>query len=222
MDHLVPEEEKHLKRSRRKAARERHLNTILRRDGYKCHWCQRPLVRKSGFNYSILIHNGGHWGNYRDDTGKIVKIWWATTDHLVDLLNKDANRLENLVPSCGPCNNARHSPTQRTPPLWLNNPVCKCGLPKRPYDKRCSTCTDVMMEVHAAVKGTGYKIIRRQAGHCPDCRIGLVPFIDIPTVGVFYRCPLCVKQNTSPTQSSVRVGRDDGTPPSQTQPVSQV
>lgn len=79
------------------------LKTLVERDGWECHYCHSPLG----------------WGS------PVVR--WPQTDHVIPKSRGGSNRIDNLVPTCSPCNLQKGA---KTPLQWLGveNICCEAHL----------------------------------------------------------------------------------------------
>lgn len=92
-------------RKLRRRARNR-LDSLLYRQGHKCHWCGRWLVRLQTLDDCDIIKLTAHMVTWRDgDDILIAHI--ATSDHLKELSAGGDSHIRNLVASCLTCNNKR-------------------------------------------------------------------------------------------------------------------
>jgi hypothetical protein len=108
----------------RALSRSERLAAILRRDGFECVWCRRPLI--------------GPVGPPRRRAGL-----QATTDHLIPKLKGGPSWIENEVAACSRCNRSRG---HRSPAVWLED--CeRLGLtPNRDAIARCLAALDSAIE----------------------------------------------------------------------------
>ena len=172
------------KRGRRK------LGKLLARQDYKCHWCEKPLVRYSTFNQSVIIQKAKDWITWEDEIGDKYKSWWATTDHLIPVRENGESTMENMVAACGPCNRRRTACPNpcADPPKWIGSPKCKCGGDKPFRQKRCDACRSVSVVLKEITKRF---YISREEGPCRRCGRNMVPLPEQTPIGTFYHCQHC-------------------------------
>lgn len=170
------------------------LPILIAREGNKCHWCKRHIVKVGTIPESKIVQAGKDWVKWRNDEGEIVRSFWATTDHLVPVRDNGSNKISNLVAACGPCNRRRGAIDNpyKEPPKWQNNPVCKCGGPKPAADRKCRSCAEVDHKMAAICK---VYVIDNKPGNCKKCSSALVELEVVEPVGMVYRCPTCVKSS---------------------------
>ncbi len=167
------------------------LPILLARSDYKCHWCKRHLVKVGSLTDSQIVTKGKDWVVWLKD-GQKVRSFWATTDHLVPVRENGSNNISNLVAACGPCNRRRGAIDNpyKEKPKWNTNPVCKCGGPKPPCDRKCRTCAETDHKMAAICK---LYVIDNKPGDCKKCGAELVELGRVEPVGMIYRCPTCIK-----------------------------
>lgn len=91
------------------------LDRLLKRQGFRCHWCHREIVRLSvvARNHQIFKQTSKAV-TFRLDGVKTTKLI-ATIDHLEPLANKPEkpNAINNLVAACHNCNGNRANEQNR-------------------------------------------------------------------------------------------------------------
>lgn len=117
--------------SKKKFTARQKLRNATQGQELACYWCGKPLVWKEDLPPEIL--EGTHHPKAFQAL-KGMKVWLATTEHLVPRADGGSNALTNLVPACHPCNTGREAKEVRL--------VCrKCGLPKKKDSMRdCESC----------------------------------------------------------------------------------
>lgn len=110
----------------RALSRSERLGAILRRDGFECVWCRRPLAVPG-------------------DPERSRARLQATTDHLIPKLKGGPSWIENEVAACSRCNRSRG---HRSPATWLED--CeRLGLtPNREAITRCLAALDTAIGTH--------------------------------------------------------------------------
>ena len=124
---------------RERARARAHL--VIERHGSECYYCGAPLVQIKKLHHTQLIKVTGRHVSWIKD-GVVRQDLFLTLDHLVPVSEGGSNSLNNLVPACSKCNNARNRTGPRNPPAEANQScICpKCGRQKPPKRNKCRDC----------------------------------------------------------------------------------
>ena len=98
----MPKKSKHQRSdnsARRKSALEKH--------GYKCHYCNEPLVNIRDIPVHRRLHVSQTYIFYLDEDGEFSYGLHATADHLKALSAGGSHKLYNIRPACVACNSNR-------------------------------------------------------------------------------------------------------------------
>lgn len=114
-----------------------HLQEVCNRLGFKCYWCERPLVILRLLPKQNIIGRSAHQVTWRGK-GKIKTAYYATVDHVIPIREGGSNKWDNLVPSCAPCNEARSAFPKTSP---RRTKICpECGGNKPSGRNQCASC----------------------------------------------------------------------------------
>lgn len=83
-------------------------NSLHKRDGYHCRFCDMPVVRaETRKRMSVAYPKCVGWGAKEVEQHAALLVMWAQYDHIIPHARGGTNDLDNLVVSCGTCNFGR-------------------------------------------------------------------------------------------------------------------
>ncbi len=149
------------RRSRLRSQARKRLPKLLEEQNHKCKWCGKEIVQTISINGRvgpwIVIYKGENKLAIKSPNTvlfeynqKIIRMPWATIDHIKPLSEGGKNEKCNLCAACTSCNNERSriSPTKSI--------VCFCGKKKaRRRHEKCNSCKEV--EIHSWLTLHGWK-----------------------------------------------------------------
>lgn len=114
---------------------------VIERHGSECYYCGAPLVSIQTLRRSQVVKVSGRhvwWTN----NGFVRQDLFLTLDHVIPIAEGGSNELNNLVPACSKCNNARNKEQPCNAPIEADRKrICpKCGRPKHPHRRKCRIC----------------------------------------------------------------------------------
>ena len=83
---------------------------LISRDGYRCRFCQTPLVRKETRDAIRSVYPSAlRWGesNKNSEQHTAFQAMWLQYDHVVPHSRGGTNEASNLLITCAPCNYGR-------------------------------------------------------------------------------------------------------------------
>ncbi len=99
------------KRTQQRAHSAQFFDRLLVLHGYRCHWCEEPVVRLRNVSRFAFLRVDNGFVIFRRH-GKPVRVRLATIDHLMPLGLGGSPGPENLVIACAECNQIRNELAQ--------------------------------------------------------------------------------------------------------------
>ena len=84
------------------------MKFLLDRDGYRCRFCQIPLVPKQVRQRMVAAYPSAvGWGRTNYSQHAALQAMWLQFDHVLPHARGGDNHAENLIITCAPCNFGR-------------------------------------------------------------------------------------------------------------------